>query len=145
MKTAKAQQPILERLLWFVVGGAGSAGMNTLFTQFFDQYLGWRTGPSLAVSFAIMVVFFFAWNYYVNFRTSVVWHNCLPRYLGCVAVCYALNLLITFSAIKRLGAEKSLERFFIIAIVFSLTGGVKFLLYHFWVFPHGRPPAPAQT
>ncbi|MEA3186393.1 MAG: hypothetical protein QOD99_223 [Chthoniobacter sp.] len=126
-------------MLWFVVGGVGSAGMNTLLTQFFDHQLRWRTGPSLAVSFAIMTVFFFLWNYFINFRTSVNWHECLWRYLGSVAVCYGINLLISFSAIKRFGAEKSWQRFLIIAGVLSITGGVKFLLYHFWVFPHGKP------
>lgn len=141
MKTEKAKQPLVERMIWFVVGGVGSAGMNTVLTQLFDHFLHWRTGPSLAASFAIMTVFFFGWNYFINFRTSVVWHDCIWRYLGSVAVCYGLNLLIAFSAIKRLGAEKSLSRFLIIASVLSITGGVKFLLYHFWVFPHGRAGA----
>ena len=132
----KKQQPVIERIIWFVVGGVGSAGMNTLMTQFFDHTLGWRTGPSLSVSFAIMTSFFFFWNYFINFRISAVWRDCLWRYLLSVAVCYGLNVLISFSAIKKFGAEKSLQRFFIIAAVLSITGGVKFLLYHFWVFPH---------
>ena len=121
--------------------------MKSLLTQLFDKYFQWRTGPSLAVSFAIMTCFFFVWNYFVNFRTSVVWHDCLWRYLGSVGVCYGLNLLITFTAIKRLGAEGSLHRFLIIAGVLSVTGGVKFLLYHFWVFPHGKTgtAAPAAS
>ncbi len=123
-------------MVWFVVGGIGSAGANTLFTQFFDHTLHWRTGPSLAVSFGIMTTFFFFWNYFINFRTSVVWKDCLWRYLGSVAVCYGLNLLISFSAIKKLGVEGSLARLAIITVVLSITGGVKFLLYHFWVFPH---------
>ena len=30
-----------------------------------------------------------------------------------------------------------------IGIVQSITGGIKFLLYHFWVFPHAEP-APGE-
>jgi len=133
----KKRQPLIERIIWFVVGGVGSAGMNTLLTQTFDHTLHWRTGPSLAVSFAIMTAFFFFWNYFINFRTSAIWKDCLWRYLLSVAICYGLNVLISFSAIKKFGAEKSLSRFLIITAVLSVTGGVKFLLYHFWVFPHG--------
>lgn len=147
MDAHKAKQSVVERMIWFVVGGAGSAGMNTLLTQTFDHTLHWRTGPSLAVSFGIMTVFFFFWNYFINFRTSAVWKDCLWRYLLAVAICYGLNVLISFSAIKKFGAEKSFSRFLIITAVLSVTGGVKFLLYHFWVFPHGgnKSPQPVEA
>ena len=128
-------------MFWFAVGGVGSAGMNTGLLHVFHRIFGWRDFAALALSFFLMTALCFLWNYFVNFRTSDVWHDCLGRYLGSVSVCYALNVLISLSAIKKLGAEGSLARLAIITTVLSFTGGVKFLLYHFWVFPHGKPRA----
>jgi len=111
------RQHIAMRFFLFMVG----AGVNYLLISIPFKYLKThhpdlpdfiKSGASIAVS----SVFFFFWNYFVNFRTSYL--DPKPYFL----------LL-----------RHSLNRD-IIATQFCL-GGFKFLIYHFWAFPAGKGEA----
>ena len=46
---------------------------------------------------------FFLWSYFVNFRTSRVWQNCLGRYLACVVLACLMNYAIGLFGLKQYG------------------------------------------
>lgn len=126
--------------MFFAIGGAFSSGLNTGIFKLCSAVLHFPKWGALAVSIVITAVVFFLWSYYVNFRTSQVWRNCIGRYLTCVAACQAINYAVAFTCIGIWGSEWK-KVWLINVAVMSVTGGVKFLLYHFWVFPAGRDAA----
>jgi len=131
------KQSLPARVLFFAIGGALSSGLNTGIFKLFSAVLHLPRSVALAVSIIVTTVVFFLWSYYVNFRTSQVWKNCIGRYLTCVATCQAINYAVAFTCIGIWGSEWK-KVYLINVAVMSVTGGVKFLLYHFWVFPPGR-------
>ena len=53
-----------------------------------------------------------------------------------------MTYLIGLCGLKKFGST-GLVGFLVIITVQSFTGGIKFLLYHFWVFPHADGPPSA--
>src|SRR5438094_500773 len=94
---AKKKQPLTTRIGFFVLGGVFSSLLNTSLLKLFRDYFGWPAAAAFALSVFLVTCVLFLWSYFVNFRTSRVWHNCLHRYLTCVAICYALNYCIGLS------------------------------------------------
>ncbi len=138
------KQSLLSRLWWFVVGGCISVGINAgLFHLTIDLW-HWADWQGYALSLTVVTVIFSLWNYLLNFRTNAGWRECLARYLGAIAICYVLNYGITLTGFKQLAASREMK-FVIIAVVQIAVSGLKFLLYHFWVYPRGpRPPHGAE-
>lgn len=131
------KQPLVARLGFFVLGGVGSTTINSSILDLTRHYLGWPYSLGYAVSVASTAAIFFLWSYFINFRTSLVWKNCLGRYIACVLLALLINYLIGVCGLKQFGSTR-LARFIVIGIVQSFTGGIKFLLYHFWVFPYAE-------
>ena len=145
----KPKQPLVARLGFFVLGGVGSTTINSSILDATKTFWGWPYVLGYAFSAASTALIFFLWSYFVNFRTSRVWKNCLGRYLACVLLALLMNYLIGICGLKHFGTTR-LARFLVIGVVQSFTGGIKFLLYHFWVFPYAdappaSPPAPVAT
>jgi len=137
---AKApKQPLAARLGFFVLGGVGSTLLNKNILAATSHFWGWPLMAGYAFSAASTAFVFFLWSYFVNFRTSRVWKNCLGRYLACVLLALLMNYLIGVCGLKRFGSA-GLIGYLVIGCVQSFTGGIKFLLYHFWVFPHADAP-----
>jgi putative flippase GtrA len=92
-----------------------------------------------ACSLGVSTTFFFFWNYFINFRSDTRKRDALPRYLGAVACMWVLSTT-TLTLLKHYNAHMSfsLGRFpldlDIVATQFFLAG-LKFFLYHKWVFP----------
>jgi putative flippase GtrA len=129
-----AQQSILSRLFWFGVGGGLSVAINASIFFLIRDWLGWPEAGALAVSLVVVTTVFAIWNYRLNFRTNRDWRECLARYLAAVAFCFVLNYAIGLTGIKQLGGT----RLRILGVLFTvqvLVSGVKFLLYHHWVYP----------
>jgi putative flippase GtrA len=144
--TVNKKQPVIARLMFFVLGGGMSSLLNTGIFRLCNKALHWPEAVALAISVVTTAVIFFLWSYYVNFRTARVWKDCLPRYLGCLLICNALNYVIGLSGIKKFGTG-FLMTYAVVVVVYSLTGCVKFLLYNYWVFPTGTgagEPSPAS-
>jgi len=141
----KPKQPLVNRLIFFVIGGGLSSLLNTSILWFAEKALHWPKSYALALSVVITAVVFFIWSYYINFRTSKDWKNCLPRYLGCLVITNILNYVITLSGIKKFGTGSFLMSWLIVTAVYSVTGCVKFVLYNYWVFPRGGDGAPPSA
>lgn len=135
----KSQQMLRSRIFWFIAG----ASLNYVLIATPFKWL--RTNTTLAIwaisacSLGISTTFFFAWNYFVNFRTDSRKRDALARYLTAVALMWALSTA-TLTLLKQFNAHLSfaLGRFpldlDIVATQFFLSG-FKFLLYHKWAFP----------
>ncbi len=133
------RQQVRSRFFWFLAG----ATVNYLLISTPFKYLRENTEMPIwavaACSLAFSSTFFFLWNYFINFRTASRKRDALPRYISAVATMWLLSS-ITLTLLKKsdhhlsfslLGRALDLD---IVATQFFLSG-LKFLLYHFWVFP----------
>lgn len=140
---APPQQPLRARVLWFGVG----AVVNYLLITTPFRWLAANTSlPVWAISASSVGVatsFFFGWNYFVNFRTEARAGTVLGRYLAAVVVMWLLaSAMLTLLKHIDLDLASSIGNttldLDVIGTQFFL-GGLKFTLYHKWVFPASRP------
>ena len=138
----KKDRRALVRFGWFLAGAA----INYLLISTPFKYLEKHTGlPILAISacsLAFSTTIFFFWNYFVNFRTTARKREALPRYLGAVIFMWMLStctltLLKHFNASMHFTVAGHALDLDIVATQFFLSG-LKFFLYHKWVFPLGN-------
>jgi hypothetical protein len=134
------KQPLVARLGFFVLGGVGSAALNKIMLGATQHFWGWPVAAGFALSAASTACILFLWSYFVNFRTSRVWKSCLGRYLTVFLLALLMTYLIGVCGLKKFGST-GLVGLLVIGAVQSFTGSIKFLLYHFWVFPHAGEPA----
>lgn len=144
---AAKHRALQSRVIWFLAG----ASVNYLLIATPFKWLKAHTAlPTLAISacsIGVSTVFFFAWNYFINFRTDVRKRDALVRYIGAVALMWALSST-TLAFLKSFDAGRafSLGAFpidlDIVGTQFFLAG-LKFFLYHKWVFPLPKT-APAE-
>jgi putative flippase GtrA len=144
--TARSRQQIRMRLFWFIAGSA----VNYLLISTPFKWLRLHTDLPLwavsACSIGVSTTFFFGWNYFVNFRTDSRKRDALPRYLAAVALMFSLSSA-TLTLLKHFDMRMafSLGRFpldlDIVATQFFLAG-LKFSLYHKWVFPRAAGETP---
>jgi len=140
LEVDKSRQTLRSRLFWFFVG----AGVSYLFIATPFKYLNAHTDLSVAAisacSVGLSTVFFFVWNYFINFRGDSRRRDALARYLVAVVVLWALSST-TLTLLKHLDfhfALSLLGKFPIdldIVATQCFIGGFKFLVYHRWVFP----------
>lgn len=136
-------QKLRSRFFWFVAG----AGVNYLLisTPFkwlearIETHTPWHVLMISACSIGVATSFFFLWNYFINFRTDSRKRDALARYIAAVATMWLLSS-ITLTILKHFDAQMSLRLgripidLDIVATQFFLAG-LKFTLYHKWVFP----------
>ena len=144
----KGRQTLRARLFWFFVG----AGLNYLIIATPFKYLRTHTALSVtaisACSVGLSALFFFGWNYFVNFRGNSRRRDALARYIVAVVVMWALSST-TLALLKHVDFHYSLKLLGqfpldldIVATQFFI-GGFKFLVYHRWVFPASKQePSP---
>jgi hypothetical protein len=133
------RQALRMRFFWFVAG----AGVNYLLISIPFKWLRHHTDfPVWAVagcSMAVSTSFFFVWNYFINFRTHIRKRDALPRYITAVGCMWVLSSA-TLTALKSIDFKLAFHLgsfpldLDIIATQFFLSG-LKFFLYHKWVFP----------
>jgi len=138
------KQPLVARLGFFVLGGVGSTSLNKSILAATQHFWGWPVAAGFAFSAASTAAVFFLWSYFINFRTSKVWKNCLGRYITCFLLALLMTYLIGLCGLKKFGST-GLVGFLVIITVQSFTGGIKFLLYHFWVFPYADGPVRKES
>lgn len=142
---AKKRQALKARIFWFLVG----AVVNYILISTPFNYLKTHTSLPAPVisgcSVGVGTVFFFFWNYFVNFRSDARRRDALVRYLLAVGVLWmASSTVLTllkmwdfhFALSLPNGAPVRLDFDVVATQVF--TGWFKFLIYHFWVFPASR-------
>lgn len=135
----KPRQALRTRFLWFLAG----AGLNYLLIATPFKWLRLNTELPIwaisACSIGVSTSFFFLWNYFINFRTHARKRDALPRYIGAVVCMWALSST-TLTLLKHFDWHFAFRvgRFpldlDIVATQFFLSG-LKFFLYHKWVFP----------
>lgn len=140
------RQALRMRFFWFLAG----AGLNYLLISTPFQWLQANTSlpiPALAAcSVGVATTFFFFWNYFINFRTERRKRDALPRYVSAVACMWLLSSTV-LTVLKHFNAEMAFSvvriplDLDIVATQFFLAG-LKFFLYHKWVFPVPKEPAP---
>lgn len=133
------RQHLRSRVFWFL----GGATVNYLLISTPFKYLQAHTGLPIwavsACSIGVSAIFFFLWNYFINFRTDARKRDALPRYILAV-ICMWLLSSATLTVLKNFNFRMSFSvgRFpldlDIVATQFFLSG-LKFFLYHVWVFP----------
>ena len=138
-KSPQPKQPLTTRIGFFVLGGLGSTSLNWSVLHFATHILGWPQDYGFALSTVSTAFVFFLWSYFVNFRTSRVWKNCLGRYIACQLLIILMTYLIGRSGLRHFGPTPFLK-YLVILVVQSFTGSIKFFLYHLWVFPHADGP-----
>ena len=137
-------QPLRARLFWF---GAGAVLNYVLISTPFNWLETHTTLPIWAISacsVGVSTALLFVWNYFVNFRTDVRDRMVLVRYVAAVVLLWALSSSV-LTALKHIDARLAFNVAGT-AIDFDIVGtqcvlaGLKFLLYHKWVFPQGAAP-----
>jgi putative flippase GtrA len=135
----KPRQALRKRFFWFLAG----AGLNYLLIATPFKWL--RTNTELpiwavsACSLGVSTTFFFFWNYFINFRSDARKRDALPRYIAAVACMWALSSA-TLTLLKHFDYHYAFRvghfplDLDIVATQFFLSG-LKFFLYHKWVFP----------
>jgi putative flippase GtrA len=138
------RQAVRTRFLWFLAG----AGVNYLLIATPFKWLQAHTALPIwaisACSLGVSTSFFFFWNYFINFRSDSRKRDALPRYLTAVACMWALSTA-TLTILKHFNARMAFSLggipldLDIVATQFFLAG-LKFFLYHKWVFPVPKEP-----
>lgn len=133
------RQAVRMRFLWFLAG----AGLNYLLISTPFKWLQAHTQlplPALAAcSVGVATTFFFFWNYFINFRSDSRKRDALPRYIAAVACMLVLSsamltLLKSFDWHFKFAVARHSLDLDVVATQFFLAG-LKFFLYHKWVFP----------
>jgi putative flippase GtrA len=144
---SQCQQKLRSRIFWFLAG----AGVNYLLIATPFKWLTKHTALPIwaisACSIGVSASFFFLWNYFINFRTHARKRDALPRYIAAVLCMWAASSA-TLTGLKLFNAHLSLSiggyplDLDVIATQFFLSG-LKFFLYHTWVFPLAREDKPS--
>jgi hypothetical protein len=139
---ALSWQRLHARLLWFGVGAILNYVLITTPFSWLSAHTRLPVWAISGLSVGLATAFFFVWNYYVNFRTEARARTVVTRYLVAVAAMWLLaSALLTW--LKHIDMDLALRvgtdvlDFDVIGTQVFL-GGLKFLLYHKWVFPAAR-------
>jgi uncharacterized membrane protein len=132
------KQSVLSRLCWFGIGGVISVALNIGPFHWIRTRTSLSDGAALAISLTTVTLIFSIWNYFINFRTKRGWRECQVRYLVAVTFCYLLTYSLALTGIKQWGQTNTMA-YCIVAASQIGVAGVKFFLYHFWVYPHATP------
>ena len=136
-------QSLFSRLFWFGVGGGMSVALNLGPFAWMRTHTRLPDVAALGISLFCVTVIFSIWNYFLNFRTQRGFKECQARYLTAVAFCYVLTLSLALTGIKKWGDTDKLA-YFIVAACQVAVAGVKFVLYHHWVYPRTPTAAVAE-
>ena len=130
---------LFERIFWYGVAGVVTIALNPALFTLFNDVFGWANWIAYALSLGLVNVLQFIWSYHVGFRTTDHWTTSAKRQ-GVTLV--GSNLLNYVMVIALQAAFPQLEKLIIVAVQVFIAG-VKFIVYHYWVYPERPAPAPA--
>jgi putative flippase GtrA len=143
------RQQLRSRIFWFFAGAALNYLLISTPFKFLRSHTDLPIWAVSACSLGVSTSFFFLWNYFINFRTHSRKRDAFARYVGAVACMWALSTT-TLTLLKHFNAGMSFHfgrvplDLDIVATQFFLSG-LKFCLYHLWVFPLPKgAPADAE-
>jgi hypothetical protein len=132
-------QRLSSRVLWFGVGAVLNYVLIAVPFKWLSAHSHWPVWGSSACSVGVAAIFFLAWNVFVNFRTDGRLKTVLPRYLAAVLGMWLLSSAV-LTALKHVDINLA-SMVGNIPLDFEVIGtqcfiaGLKFTLYHKWVFP----------
>ena len=126
-----AATPLLMRIFWYGVAGVVTIALNPALFRLFHHTLGWSNYAAYAVSLTLVNVLQFIWSYFVGFRTSERW-TVAARRQGTVFV--GANVL-NYGLVVALQAVFPAWKEAVIVAVQVVIAAVKFVVYHYWVYP----------
>ncbi|MEO7192080.1 MAG: hypothetical protein ABI051_13590 [Vicinamibacterales bacterium] len=136
---ATSRQRLSSRLLWFAVGAVLNYALIAWPFKWFSAHTHWPVWVTSACSVGLAAVFFLAWNLFVNFRTDGRLVAVLPRYLVAVIGMWLLSSAV-LTTLKHIDIQLA-SNVGGVPLDFDVIGtqcflaGLKFALYHKWVFP----------
>ena len=135
----QSDKTLRTRFFWFLAGSGVNYLLISTPLKWLTKHTELPTWGIAACSMAVSTTFFFAWNYFINFRTDARKRDALPRYILAVACMWLLSsTLLTLLKEHDFHHAFAIGRFpldlDIVATQFFLSG-LKFFLYHKWVFP----------
>lgn len=126
-----AATPLLLRIFWYGVAGVVTLALNPALFTLFHNVFGWVQYLALGASLTLVGVLQFVWSYHVGFRTQDHWTTSARRQgatlLAAFLLSYALGLLL-------LPLFPLFEKTVLVAVQ-VFVAGVKFVVYHYWVYP----------
>jgi len=133
------RQKVRARFLWFLAGASVNYLLIATPFKWLKAHTDFPIWGIAACSIGVSTTFFFGWNYFINFRTDARKRDAFPRYLTAVVCMWALSSA-TLTLLKHVNAQMAFSighiplDLDIVATQFFLSG-LKFFLYHQWVFP----------
>lgn len=128
-----------RRIVWFLAGSVLNYLLIATPFKYLRAYTELPVWQVSAASIGVGTLFFFLWNYFVNFRTDSPKRAAFGRYLVAVPFFYVMStvLLTTFKHVNAQFAA-NLGAFPIdldVVVTQLCLAWLKFLVYHKWAFP----------
>ncbi len=126
-------------MFWFLAGAIANYLLISTPFRWLAAHTALPVWAISACSVGVAAAFFFVWNYYVNFRTDARPSTVLRRYVLAVLAMWLLS-----SGVLTLLKQVDINLAFNVGShpldldvigTQCIFGGLKFLLYHRWVFP----------
>jgi putative flippase GtrA len=142
LAAADRRRHLRSRVFWFLAGGGISYLLIAMPFAFLEARTALPVWALSACSIGVSTSFFFLWNFFVNFRTDARTRDALPRYLAAVGLVWLLSST-TLTVLKHVDAELGVH-LGTLPLDLDILGtqvilsGLKFVLYHKWVFPVPR-------
>ena len=138
-KPQTKRQTLKRRILWSLAGAVANYLLIALPFKYLNAHTDWPTWLKSACSAGVGAVFFFFWNYFVNFRTDSRKRDAFTRYLTVVVIVWAVTAGL-LTAFKHFDAKLSLNLGHLsldldVITVQLCMGWLKFIIYHKWAFP----------
>lgn len=137
----RRRKALRSRFFWFLAGAGVNYLLITTPLKWLTVHTDFPLWAKVPCSMAVSATFFFLWNYFINFRTDARKRDALPRYITAVALMWCLSSALLFG-LKHFNANMAFSvgriplDLDVVATQFFLSG-LKFFLYHKWVFPVG--------
>jgi hypothetical protein len=146
---AGKKQSTWSRMFWFGVGAGGKYFLILIPFNYLKAHTSLSTIVISGASLAVSTTFFFFWNYFLNFRTDSGTGEALARYLAAASFMWLISTLtLSFFKALNLCSGFKIGTYPVDIDIISLQvclSGVKFLLYHKWVFPAEKAGDGKQT
>jgi hypothetical protein len=138
VRMARSRQGLRSRAIWFGVGAVLNYVLIAVPFEWLASNTQWPVWANSAFSVGVATAFLFAWNVLVNFRSERQAKAVLPRYLVAVVGMWLLSSVL-LTVLKHIDLDLA-SRISNIPLDFDVLGtqcflaGLKFTLYHKWVF-----------